>query len=478
MTTPSLQSSVIKNLHELIQLKEKHMHQLTTQGKKDSPEYKAIPFKLKFYREWFNKLNTISDWPVSPEPGNQEAFITYLDGLKTTYKFQGSLLDKFREVWTAGELTELAGLRAILNVTAKTTPEVNPATTNPATTNPAKPQEPASSNAIGSNVESVPKKLALEGERPGDDDPTGQKIYDLRLVHGFGEVNAKEFVKTGCTLEILLADWAMFITLPESSGGILDKDLINVPGVDISRLSPTKVFSLKEEVLRSRLSQVSSWLPKLHHDQLVALKYFQDIAQKVPRAEIDKIQRFCQVVAKSLSPEFELMCCGSYRRGRERSGDVDCLLTHQSLKTPADIDAYERENGSIIQAIVALLKKVGFIRDYFAVGETKFMGICRLPDNKNGTYTVFRHIDIRFVPYNSRGTAMLYFTGSFEYNKQMRAKSNEKGYMLSEYGIFKYAKDSKGKKIRGEQVPEPFITEEAVCAWLGMPYLTPDKRDL
>lgn len=461
----TLQASVIKNLHELIQLKEKHMHLLTTQGKKDSPEYKAIPFKVKFYREWFNKLNTITDWPASPEPGNQEAFKTYLDSLKTTYKFQGSLLDKFQEVWSAGELTELAGLRTILNITAKPEPDPNP---------PAKP-EPV---AIGSSVESVPKKLALEGERPGDDDPIGQKIYDLRLVHGFGEVNAKEFVNAGCTLEILLADWAKFIALPESGNGILDKDLIVVPGVDTSRLSPTKVFSIKEEILRSRLSQVSTWLPKLHHDQLVALKYFQDIAQKVPRAEIDKIQRFCQIVAKSLSPEFELMCCGSYRRGRERSGDVDCLLTHRDLKTPADIDAYEQENGSIIQSIVALLKKVGFIRDYFAVGETKFMGICRLPDNKNGTYTVFRHIDIRFVPYNSKGTAMLYFTGSFEYNKQMRAKANEKGYMLSEYGIFKYAKDAKGKKIRGEQVPEPFITEESVCAWLGMPYLTPDKRDI
>lgn len=474
MTTPTLQASVIKNLHELIQLKEKHMHQLTTQGKKDSPEYKAIPFKVKFYREWFNKLNTITDWPASPEPGNQESFKTYLEGLKTTYKLQGSLLDKFQEVWTASELTELAGLRAILNVTAKPTPEPN-LTPEAPVISPKKMLEPA---AIGSSVESVPKKLALEGERPGDDDPTGQKIYDLRLVHGFGEVNAKEFVKTGCTLEILLADWAKFISLPESSNGILDKDLINVPGVDTTRLSPAKAFSLKEEVLRSRLAQVSTWLPKLHHDQLVALKYFQDIAQKVPRAEIDKIQRFCQVVAQSLSPGFELMCCGSYRRGRERSGDVDCLLTHRDLKTPADIDAYERENGSIIQAIVTLLKKVGFIRDYFAVGETKFMGICRLPDNKNGTYTVFRHIDIRFVPYNSKGTAMLYFTGSFEYNKQMRSKANEKGYMLSEYGIFKYAKDGKGKKIRGEQVPEPFITEEAVCSWLGVPYLTPDKRDI
>jgi DNA polymerase/3'-5' exonuclease PolX len=87
-------------------------------------------------------------------------------------------------------------------------------------------------------------------------------------------------------------------------------------------------------------------------------------------------------------------------------------------------------------------------------------------------------MDIRFVPYNSKGTAMLYFTGSFEYNKQMRYKANDKGYMLSEYGIYKYTKDKGGKKIKGEQIDIPFHTEEAVCEWLGMQYLPPNERDL
>lgn len=457
-------SLFISNLHELIKLKEKQMSQLSAEGKKETQEYKQIPFKLKYYRQWYNTLIEIKDWPEYTTN-----FAGWLQTIKCKYKLQESLITKMKEVETHGHIQELHELRQYFNIHPPEDTMITAQTIEP------------SKDTIASHVEAVPKKLALEGDRPDDSDPRGQKIYDMRLIHGFGEKNAVEYVDAGCTLEILLCDWDAFVKHPDSYHGILDKDSISLgPGVDESKLNQTNVFALKEEILRTRLAKVSKWLPKLHHDQLVGLKYFKDTAQKIPRAEIDKIQKYCQVVAKSLNPGFELMCCGSYRRGRERSGDVDCLMTHVDLKTPEDVIEYENENGSIIAAMVSLLKKLGFVKDYFTIGDTKFMGICKLPDNpsKNVIYETYRHMDIRFVPYNSKGTAMLYFTGSFEYNKQMRYKANDKGYMLSEYGIFKYTKDKNGKKVKGEQVDIPFHTEEAVCEWLGMPYLTPNQRDI
>lgn len=461
------------NLHELIKLKEKQMHMLCNDGKKDSTEYKQIPFKLKYYRQWYNTLIDAKDWPIIDTITSDEvSFTNWLGVIKEKYKLQESLIAKMKEYNTHGAILELQELHKLFpsqNQIAQS--EINDANSNSNT----------QSVILGMNIEAVPKKLALEGERPDNTDPRGQKIYDMRLIHGFGEKNAQEYVDAGCTLEILLDDWNKFVKLPESNNGVIDKDyiMLNENNVE-TKYNQTKLFVLKEEILRSRLAKVSNWLPKLHHDQLVGIKYFKDTSQKIPRTEIDKIQKYCQVVAKSLNPGFELMCCGSYRRGRERSGDVDCLMTHVDLKTPEDIIEYENENGSIIQAMVTLLKKLGFVTDYFTIGETKFMGICKLPDNvhKNCKYDTYRHIDIRFVPYNSKGTAMLYFTGSFEYNKQMRYKANDKGYMLSEYGIFKYTKDKTGKKIKGEQVNIPFHTEESVCEWLGMPYLPPNERDI
>ncbi len=491
MSTESPVSQLITlthaNLLELIKLKDRQYNQMLSEKKGDTTDAKAITFKQKHYREWVKML-------ASCQPPDSITLDTLADYLKNTLKYPASLISKISECRELGNLAEIADLHAKLAIIDSATAAAKIQKTAEPATNPAAVQEQESrqmplneSQATGTSItpaiEAIPKKLAAEGDRPDDSDPKGQKIYDLRVLHGFGDKKAIEFVEMGCTRDILLNDWATYITHPASNGGILDSDqitmeMLGLAGTSETKFTPTKLFAMKEEFLRNNMAKVSAWLPKLHHDQLVGIKYFADISQKIPRAEIQKIERFCQACARSLNPAFELMCCGSYRRGRERSGDVDCLMMHSGLKTPEDIAKYEAANGSVIQAIVKLLKAVGFIKDYFAIGETKFMGICRLPDNKNGTYTVYRHIDIRFVPYNSRGPAMLYFTGSFEYNKQMRQKANERGYMLSEYGIFKFAKDKSGKKIKGEQVMDEFTTEEAVCKWLGIPFLEPAKRDI
>ena len=54
-----------------------------------------------------------------------------------------------------------------------------------------------------------------------------------------------------------------------------------------------------------------------------------------------------------------------------------------------------------------------------------------------------RRIDIRFVNYDSFYSALLYFTGSAELNKQMRQIAKTKNLKLSEYGLFK----ENGEKI-------------------------------
>ncbi|NDB83487.1 MAG: hypothetical protein EB127_12285 [Alphaproteobacteria bacterium] len=68
------------------------------------------------------------------------------------------------------------------------------------------------------------------------------------------------------------------------------------------------------------------------------------------------------------------------------------------------------------------------------------MGFCMIKQQGKKTNTA-RRIDIRFIPYNSYGAAILYFTGSKNFNTQMRSWALGRGYSLNEYGL-KNTKDN------------------------------------
>jgi len=89
---------------------------------------------------------------------------------------------------------------------------------------------------------------------------------------------------------------------------------------------------------------------------------------------------------------------------------------------------------------------------------SKFMGFCKYPD-------IYR-IDIRFMPYDSYYTALLYFTGSANFNKKMRKQAIKLGYLLSEYGLY--------KKKTDEQIN--INSENDVFKHLKMEYVEPNKR--
>ena len=73
------------------------------------------------------------------------------------------------------------------------------------------------------------------------------------------------------------------------------------------------------------------------------------------------------------------------------------------------------------------------------------MGMCKYKKNP------VRRIDIRYISRNSLGAAKLYFTGSGDFNKNMRSYANSLGYTINEYGIYKLKADkTKGLKIKNE----------------------------
>ena len=82
---------------------------------------------------------------------------------------------------------------------------------------------------------------------------------------------------------------------------------------------------------------------------------------------------------------------------------------------------------------------------------SKYIGFCRT--RIDGKLKPIRRIDIEFVPYNSYYPALLYFTGSGEFNQKMRSVAQSLGFLLNRYGLYQIEGEKKKKiKIKSEKI--------------------------
>jgi DNA polymerase (family 10) len=137
---------------------------------------------------------------------------------------------------------------------------------------------------------------------------------------------------------------------------------------------------------------------------------------------------------------------GSLRRGRETVGDLDILVTG-----PACCDDAERQK--LIEHII----KLPGLMEIIARGENKVS--FRLRGGMQ--------VDVRFLPPESYGSAMQYFTGSKGHNVALRQRALKMGYTLNEYSL---------ARLEDEQVVAG-KSEEEIYAALKLDYIPPELRE-
>ncbi|EKF27317.1 mitochondrial DNA polymerase beta-PAK, putative [Trypanosoma cruzi marinkellei] len=190
--------------------------------------------------------------------------------------------------------------------------------------------------------------------------------------------------------------------------------------------------------------------------QRLGLKYHRDIMQRIPYEEVRLHEAFLKLrLRKYLGKGYELSICGSYRRRLPTSGDIDVLITRKTNgKGPAIRRTKSKKGGhhhtdeqvlapqEVLAAFVEALKRERYIEATLAQGATKFMGVSRLRSyNYNAGATSpklypARRLDIRFVEPECFPAALLYFTGSKNFNVVMRAEAIKQNFVLNEYGLF------------------------------------------
>lgn len=205
----------------------------------------------------------------------------------------------------------------------------------------------------------------------------------------------------------------------------------------------------------------------LNNNVIVGIKYHDTYKQKIPRAEVTKIDKYLHNMAKQTDEKLEVTICGSYRRKKPFSNDIDCMITHPNIVTMSDL----KKNDSYLTKFINELREDGFILDSLTSDEveTKYMGFCKY--TKKGDV---RRIDIRYIPYESYYSALLYFTGSGTFNQTMRQLFKKKGYKLNEYGLYKIRKSKTDGSQKLKRID--LTSEKQAFDILGIDYIPPEKR--
>ena len=236
---------------------------------------------------------------------------------------------------------------------------------------------------------------------------------------------------------------------------------VNILG-EIYGIGPKKAVELVEKHGIITISELREKQDTVLNDiQKVGLKYYEDIMQRIPRAEIDQYdtilkQVFTKVAGHGSEARFEIV--GSYRRGAETSGDIDVIITSKT--------------GQVFRQFIDELIKQGLIVEVLSRGQTKCLVIAKLPGS-----LFARRVDFLYTSPEEYPFSVLYFTGSKIFNTVMRGRALALGYSLNEHGLTVMSAKKKGEKaVKGEKVDHIFQSEQDIFDFLGMVYKEPVDR--
>ncbi|CAG9331725.1 POLB [Blepharisma stoltei] len=209
----------------------------------------------------------------------------------------------------------------------------------------------------------------------------------------------------------------------------------------------------------------------LNENQRIGLEFYEEFLNRIPRAEVQRITEIVEGLAKELAKGRELtaISCGSYRRGKETCGDVDILMTFEDM---------EPHQGFLTKLIQKLFE-IGLITHQLVISDeevvrkhdnSSFEGVAMLPGG------LHRRLDIKIYPRKFYAWALMHFTGSAQFNRSLRWFAKSKGFRLSDEGIFPAIR-SNGETVIGSSSVVCY-TEEDIFQLFGMPYKTPEERDI
>ncbi|MFW6251534.1 MAG: DNA polymerase/3'-5' exonuclease PolX [Alkalispirochaetaceae bacterium] len=281
------------------------------------------------------------------------------------------------------------------------------------------------------SVESLPRpaaEMVAEGEDLSKEQGIGKSLSEkIEEIVETGRLSQLEELK-----EQLPPGLLTLLDIPEL-GPRRAGQLYNELGVD-------GLDSLKKAIHEGKLPQLEGFGEKLTESIRKRLEEAkqQQGEERMLLSEAEEIAEGLVTYLENSSDVERIEVAGSYRRRKERVGDLDILVI---ASQPAEL----MERFTTYDLVEQVLSK----------GETRSSVLLR-----GG-----KQVDLRLLSPENYGSALIYFTGSKEHNIALRSLAQQKGYKVSEYGIF----EGEIRKA-GEE-------EEGAYALLGLPWIPPELRE-
>ncbi|MDD5729889.1 MAG: helix-hairpin-helix domain-containing protein, partial [Candidatus Omnitrophica bacterium] len=278
------------------------------------------------------------------------------------------------------------------------------------------------------NIESLPEdieKIVSEG-RLGEVPGIGRDLSD--------KIN--EIVKTGK----LRFFEGLKKTIPE---GLLE--LLNIPSVGpktakllYEQLHIKSISDLEAAIGGNKLQGLAGIKEKTIENIQKGIELVKKGKERMTLAQAIRVSEDFTGALGKMAEAKKVSVAGSLRRRKETVRDIDILVISDKPEKIMDTFA-----------------GLPTVKDVLAKGDTK-ASVRTKGDIQ---------IDCRVVEDGSFGAALLYFTGSRNFNIKIRQLAIKKGLKVNEYGVFK-----KDKFVCGK-------TEEEIFKVLGLPYIEPELRE-
>ncbi|GAA5880849.1 hypothetical protein JCM3774_000499 [Rhodotorula dairenensis] len=209
-------------------------------------------------------------------------------------------------------------------------------------------------------------------------------------------------------------------------------------------------------------------------------KYHDDIQLPIPRADVESIAAFVQLQMDRIERGSHICIAGGYRRGKTQSNDVDLLIAfpHQDGKERKMLRRLCNRlqakdlippDGILSFSEPATLRTINENKKASSFDSLdKALVIFRHPaNNTTRKRDMYRRVDLIFARWPSFGAAVLGWSGSTQFERDLRKHAEKLGYKF----------DSGGLRVRGSNDVVPTMTEQDVFRALKLKYIPPEFRN-